>query len=422
MINLDWNEREYLKLDCRLLIFLSETKKIAKYLPTKVLFSTMQRSSHSRKKTISTPPPCQATSAPPRRYHTAVILQFVLVLLGFVAYVASSDGLIYQYEHEISMVTQSRLLRAMAKQESDSTSTKQQNKSHMLSLEPLKHSLHPKWKLWDEMSPDQQDDAIKEIGTYLTKYGSLISPAGKKRKKIKHGQCQFEQFKNGHALCGPRPSETDDCTFFSFGINDDPSFDVQLAEDWHCRGFAGDPTVPHPSKLHPRVTFHNVGASMLSDNEERKINKGGDEDWWTTSMPKLRYWLGVDHIHIVKLDCEGCEFALARDILREDPYFLHHIDQISIETHVSRTWLNTREELYYFGLHFALLEEAGFQLEWSDVFGCSKRHEVTGCLPDLVAFGFPCGYEPWPGKTKVVLGESCHDFLWKRYPLQEQTE
>ena len=64
---------------------------------------------------------------------------------------------------------------------------------------------------------------------------------------------------------------------------------------------SGDPTVDHPSKLHPKVTFHNVGASMLVDNEERLINKGGEEDWWVTSIPKLRYWLGVEHINVLKL-------------------------------------------------------------------------------------------------------------------------
>jgi len=289
---------------------------------------------------------------------------------------------------------------------------------HMLNIHPLEHSLHPKWKLWKEMTEHQQEEALEEAGAFLRKYGSMIYPKPGRRGKIKHGSCKFEEFKNGHALCGPRPQEANNCTFFSFGINDDPSFDVQLAEEWKCKGFAGDPTVKHPSKLHPRVTFHSVGASMLSDNEERKINKGGEEDWWTTSMPKLRFWLGVEHVNIIKLDCEGCEFALARDILREDPQFLHHVDQISIETHVTRTWLNTKEELYYFALHFALLEEAGFKLEWSDIFGCSKRHEVEGCHPDLERFGFPCGYDPWPGKTSVVLGRSCQDFLWKRYPME----
>mmetsp|Transcript_20124 Transcript_20124/g.41720 ORF Transcript_20124/g.41720 Transcript_20124/m.41720 type:complete len:133 (+) Transcript_20124:31-429(+) len=132
-------------------------------------------------------------------------------------------------------------------------------------------------------------------------------------------------------------------------------------------------------------------------------------------MTKLRYWLGLKKVNIIKMDCEGCEFALARDILREDPTFLYDVDQIVIETHVSKAWMTTREHFYYFALHFALLEEAGFVLEWSEIFGCSKRHETPGCIEELETYGFPCGYKPWPGKPNVVLGKSCHDFLWKRY-------
>jgi len=195
--------------------------------------------------------------------------------------------------------------------------TEKPQKSQMLSLDPLPYSLHHKWKLWEEMSSTEQDAALDEVGKYLTKYGKLIMPNGEKRETIKHGTCEFVEFPNGHSLCGPPPSPEEGCTFFSFGINDDPSFDKTLGEEWNCRGFAGDPTVPHPSKLHPKVTFHNVGASMLVDNEERLINKGGTEDWWVTSMPKLRYWLGLDHVNIIKLDCEGCEVG---DILLVFPF------------------------------------------------------------------------------------------------------
>lgn len=284
----------------------------------------------------------------------------------------------------------------------------------MLSLEPSKISLHADWKLWEEMNPVEQDQAIETVGTkYMAKYGKMIRPNPQKRQKLKLGDCELVEFSSGHALCGPKPPEG--CSFFSFGINDDPSFDVKLADIWNCRGFAGDPTVPHPSKLHPLVTFHNVGASMLVANEERLADKGGAEEWWSTSMTKLRYWLGLEHVNIIKMDCEGCEFALARDILREDPTFLFHVDQISIETHVSKAWMTTREHFYYFALHFALLEEAGFRLEWSEIFGCSKRHEVPGCIPELAQYGFPCGYDDWPGHPSVVLGYSCQDFLWKRY-------
>jgi hypothetical protein len=272
------------------------------------------------------------------------------------------------------------------------------------------------------MTAFEQTVAMKKVGVYLSKYGSLITKNNtQKRGKIIHGQCEAIEI-GGHALCGPKPAEGSNCNFFSFGINDDPSFDVQLANEWNCRGFAADPTVDHPSKLHPLVTFHNIGATILNANEERLINKGGESEWWTTSMPKLKDFLNLDHIDIIKLDCEGCEVALSRDILAEDASFLHHVDQLSIETHVTKTWINSTEEVYYFGLQFALLEEAGFRLEWSSIFGCSKRHEITGCVPEMEEYGFPCGYRPWPNKKQVVIGSSCHDFLWKRYPIVASPE
>jgi hypothetical protein len=88
------------------------------------------------------------------------------------------------------------------------------------------------------MSSQEQDKALDKVGVYLKKYGDLIMRVPRAQQKIKHGYCElFELAGNGHALCGPPPE--DKCTFFSFGINDDPSFDVSLAEEWNCHGFAG---------------------------------------------------------------------------------------------------------------------------------------------------------------------------------------
>lgn len=293
-----------------------------------------------------------------------------------------------------------------------------QQLSPFFSIKPLKKSLHPKHKLWIEMSEEEQEAAMELVGSFMTKYGKMIKPENLsryQRQSIKQGTCVYDEKigSTGHTLCGPAPPKP--CFFFSFGINDDPSWDIEVANEWGCSGFAGDPTVHHPSKIHPNVTFHNIGATVLQDNEERLINKGGTSDWLMTSFPKLRYFLELENIAILKIDCEGCEVAMARDILREDPSFLFHVDQISIETHVSKTWMTTREHVYYFGLMFVLLEEAGFKMEWSSIFGCSKRHEITGCMDDLTKYGWPCGYEDWPGHPNVVLGESCQEFTWKRY-------
>jgi len=295
----------------------------------------------------------------------------------------------------------------------NSFSSHELQKNPLFSIEPVTKSLHPKWKLWQEMTVKEQDVAMAEVTVKIKEYAVLIKAHDRSKK---HGECVFDKVigKNGHTLCGPAPPKP--CSFLSFGIFNDPSFDIDVADTWGCRGFAADPTVTHPSKLHDLVTFHNIGLTMLTDNEERLVNKGGETEWWMTSLPRLRVFLGLDHIDMIKIDCEGCELAVSRDILREDPHFLHRVDQINIETHVTKAWMNTREDTYYFGLLFALMEEAGYVMEWSSVFGCAKRHEIVGCMPEIHEFGWPCGYNDWPGHKNVVLGWSCQEFTFKRYP------
>ena len=281
------------------------------------------------------------------------------------------------------------------------------DKVHSLN-EPTAHSLHPNWKLWHEMDEEQQEKALQEVAPYVKKYGAMIERRNFKLQIPEDQVCDLFVPGSDHRLCGPAPTKP--CTFMSFGINDDPSYDIKLAEEWGCSGFAADPTIVHPSKLHPLVTFHNIGLTTLRPNEEKNIR--ADEEWWYTSMPALRKFLKLDRVNIMKIDCEGCEIALSRDILAEDPAFFNHIDQMTIETHVTGAWIETKEELYYFGLLFPLLEEAGFVMVSSMVFGCNIRHEKYGCMPELREWGFACGLGPHRKQAK-----SCHDFLFVKKEL-----
>jgi len=67
-------------------------------------------------------------------------------------------------------------------------------------------------------------------------------------------------------------------------------------------------------------------------------------------------------MNIIKLDCERCEMGMSRDIFKGTiRSSCSSVDQISIETHVTMARINSTEDAYYFGLHFAFLEEAGFR-------------------------------------------------------------
>ena len=198
-----------------------------------------------------------------------------------------------------------------------------------------------------------------------------------------------------HSLCAelkPRGP----CTFYSYGIQQDYTFDTAMADDWGCEGVALDPSVTHPSKLHRKVTFHNIAARTMDATE--------DAQWdLVTTVPGLKKFLRHDHIDVLKMDCEGCEYALAQDILLEDPAFLHSVDQLALEIHVSRQWLKTEAHAHHLGLLYALAKEAGLELVETVLGGCHPDHEAPGCHPALLEAGFPC-----------EKGKMCSNLLFAR--------
>ena len=210
-----------------------------------------------------------------------------------------------------------------------------------------------------------------------------------------------------HQLCDYPPPN---CLFVSFGISSDYSFDTDLAEKWTCRGFAADPTIIHKSLLHENVTFHNIAASTIKANIQSKAAK---QEWWTTTVPSLKRFLQLDRIHILKMDCEGCEYALARDILLEEPNFFHSVDQFTFEAHLNILWLNDVEQFYYYAMLLKLLREAGLVLAGSSIGGCGWDNEKEEVMDELRAIGYP-----GLGRKKLYARRSCHEYLFARIPTE----
>jgi len=203
---------------------------------------------------------------------------------------------------------------------------------------------------------------------------------------IKEGgslQCNFENYGSewgAHELCHVKP--TTNCRFISYGISVDYSFDTDLATKAKCKGLALDPTVNHKAKLHENVWFMSVGATSMEQLPA---------DWFVSSVPTMMKWAKWDYIDVLKMDCEGCEYALARDILEEDPKFFDRIGQFAVELHVSRRWVNSLDRIINLGKLFLLMEEAGIEVISARIGGCHPDDEAPGCHPKLVELGYPCG-------------------------------
>lgn len=88
-------------------------------------------------------------------------------------------------------------------------------------------------------------------------------------------------------------------------------------------------------------------------------------------MSSLMRWKDDQWVDALMMDCDGCEYSLAKDVFLEDPSFPHKIGQLTIEIHVSRIWLNSTEHTYSFGKLLKQLEDAGVYLADAEVGGCA---------------------------------------------------
>ena len=190
-----------------------------------------------------------------------------------------------------------------------------------------------------------------------------------------------------HSLCQFKSSSS--CRFISFGISNDYSFDRFLAHNKSCDGVALDPSVVHSSQLFisgGEVLFFKVGAKML-DFPDIYNNR-----WLMTSVPSLIKFLKYDHLDVLKMDCEGCEYSLARDIALEDPAFFNKIDQFALETHTSKIWVKSARHAHYLGLLFAMLDASGLKLRLYEQGNCGHADESVGCDDSFLKAGYECKY------------------------------
>jgi hypothetical protein len=206
-----------------------------------------------------------------------------------------------------------------------------------------------------------------------------------------------------HELCAD-PMPTAPCSFYSFGISTDYSFDSEFANATGCTGFAADPTVTHPSKLHPLVYFSQMAASLLDRAETTSLFP------LTVTVPSVRKMLNHSHVAVLKMDCEGCEYSLARDILEEDPEFLTHVDQFAVEVHYSQRWMKSRAHLHSLAALVQLLEDAGLDLVHAQASKCSPKDQATGLAEGLQSLRLiDVIISPRDGQER-----HCHNYLFAR--------
>lgn len=189
----------------------------------------------------------------------------------------------------------------------------------------------------------------------------------------------FGELYGAHKLCPLFVHENFHCHFLSFGIEKDYSFDIALQKQLNCSGVAFDPTVDLPENLAPGIRFLKQGANSPHTTVNGTF----------ISIPKYRQEYGHP-LYALKMDCEGCEYSLAEDILRDDPNFFLAVLQLNIEIHLPRTFASTDQDVYNMGRLLRLIYLSGMKLIHVDSGQCGPKDQALGCHDLLQRVNFPC--------------------------------
>eukprot|EP01035_Chromulina_nebulosa_P033875 gene33875-45378_t len=214
---------------------------------------------------------------------------------------------------------------------------------------------------------------------YLRQFGEAV----KDLKKSKSTTCPTAVVGTGwgaHTVCDSPVPKDIQCRFLSFGISVDWSFDTAMYEKYGCEGFAADPTQSHPVKLTPGVIFLKAGA-----NTRLNVPKS----WSLYSPVELQKFIRQP-LFILKMDCEGCEYSIAPDVLKYDANFFDKVYQFNVEVHTPRDFLPDAFGARSLGKLYYLLKKAGLELIHSDGTGCGVETQAKGCVKALTEAGFPC--------------------------------
>jgi len=158
--------------------------------------------------------------------------------------------------------------------------------------------------------------------TQASKFYLNINSTCRKIRRVGHWQ------DGGWDVCvSDLPSSQEDCIVYSFGINDDPSFDVDLVKQWpHCTVYAFDPSIGRQTGdafLGDHINFYNIGLGGH--------NYKNDRGWDMMDLESIMEMFRHKHVHILKMDVEYSEWQVLRNWRESN--ILGNIDQLLAELH-----------------------------------------------------------------------------------------
>ena len=127
----------------------------------------------------------------------------------------------------------------------------------------------------------------------------------------------------------------DRCLVYSFGINNDWTFDEAM-ELYGCRVFSFDPSMNQPDHNHSRaIRFYRMALDSVNQNDWNQL-KGVP----SRTLSSIYQMLTIHHsadavIDYLKIDIEGAEWNVLPHILQSG--MMDKVRQLAVEIHLSKT-------------------------------------------------------------------------------------
>ncbi|KAL3810040.1 hypothetical protein ACHAXA_009453 [Cyclostephanos tholiformis] len=157
-----------------------------------------------------------------------------------------------------------------------------------------------------------------------------------------------------------KDGNADGCLVYSVGSNNDVQFEKAVHTHMGCEIHTFDPTLNKPFIGGMYSTFHPWGLGTDGGNEGRAAN-GRKDNWIRKSFETVINDLGHVNrtIDILKIDCEGCEYAAMPPLFDLISSGNARVNQIQIEMHARGTSPRSAKMIYDF---FLAADRAKFRI------------------------------------------------------------
>lgn len=188
------------------------------------------------------------------------------------------------------------------------------------------------------------------------------SQGGSCRHTLRLGHSSiFGERDGGWNVCGDdftrtkrleRKTRRQRCIIYSFGINDDPSFDHDVVTRWpECEVFAFDPSIGRRTGdtfLGDGIHFYNIGLGGYNTGESN--TRTDERGWQIMTLGSIMDMLGHDRVDVVKMDIEGSEWDTWREWRNNagdggNVFVVERIGQLLAEIHFSINTTVHREQV-----------------------------------------------------------------------------